>query len=147
MTRASGSRPAGRTAWWRRLWLFAAAVSLPVAAYFAYQESREVAQSLRVELIQRYSLWETDPAYRGSPRDWTRFAAWLLNNEQLLERARAKYGALADQIELDFRRDAALAFGRVALIYALAWGAPVGMLYGLGLLLERRRAPERHDLG
>ena len=116
-------------AWWRRAWLFAAAVTLPIAAYFAYQESRVVAQSLRVELIQRYSLWETDPDYRGTPRDWTRFAAWLLDNEQLLERVRAKYGPLADQIELDFRRDAALA-----------------LLYGIGLWHERRHDPSWRDV-
>ena len=143
MTPASGQRSAVRSPWWRRAWLIAAAASLPIAAYFAYQDTSVVAQSLRVELIQRYSLWETDPGYRGSPRDWTRFAAWLLSNEQLLERVRAKYGPLSDQIELDFRRDAALAHGRVVLIYALAWGAPLGALYGLGLLLERRRALRR----
>ena len=140
MTPASGPQSAPRGLWWRRAWLIAAAATLPLAGYFAYHDTIAVAQSLRVELIQRYSLWETDPDYRSSPRDWTRFAAWLLSNEQLLERVRAKYGPLSDQIELDFRRDAALAHGRVALIYALAWGAPLGALYGLGLLFERRRA-------
>jgi len=137
---SADNRAARSIAWWQWAWLLLAAVSLPLAAYHAYQESQQVARALRVQLIERYSLWESDPLYRGTPQSWTRFAAWLLDIDQLMERVRAKHGALADQIELDFRRDTALAYGRIIAVYLLGWGAPLGLLYGAGWLYQRRRS-------
>jgi hypothetical protein len=128
-----------RLAWWQWVWLLLAAGSLPLAAYYGYQESQQVARALRVQLIQRHSLWEADPHYRGTPQAWTRFASMLLDIDQLMERVRAKHGALADQIELDFRRDAALAHGKVIGVYLLGWGTPLGLLYGAGCLYQRRK--------
>ena len=139
-TNRQALRPLARWLW---AWLLLATVSLPPAAYYAYQESQQVARALRVQLIERYSLWETDPAYRGTPQAWTRFAAWLLDSDQLLERVRAKHGALAEQIELEFRRDAALAHGKVIAVYLLGWGVPVALLYGAGWLYERRKQRSR----
>ena len=124
---------------WQWAWLLLAAVSLPPTAYYGYQESQQVGRTLRVQLIERYSLWEADPGYRGTPQAWARFASLLLDTDQLMERVRTKHGALAEQIELDFRRDAALAHGRVIAVYLLGWGAPLGLLYGAGWLYRWQR--------
>jgi hypothetical protein len=123
---------------WQWAWLLLAVTAFLPAAYFAYQDVEEAGRVMRVQLIQSYSLWESDPAYRGTPQQWTRFAAWLLNTDQLMERVRAKHGALADQIELDFRRDTVLAQGAVVAGYLLAWALPLAVLYGGGLLWRRR---------
>ena len=119
--------------------LLVAALSLPAVVYFAYQDATETSRELRIQLIQRYSLWETDPGYRGTPQSWTRFAAWLLDTDQLLERVRATHGEIAEQVEQDFRRDMVLAAGRVVAGYLAAWLLPLAALYGAGLLYRRRR--------
>ena len=88
-----------RYAGWQRVWLLIAVLSLPPVCYYAYLKSDETDREFRVLLIQRYSLWENDPSYRGKPQTWTRFAARLLNTSQLMERVREKQGELATQIE------------------------------------------------
>jgi hypothetical protein len=139
MVSAAALPAAGRYAWWQWAWLLLAVVTALPVAYYAYQKLQQTEQVLRMQLIERYSLWETDPLYRGTPQSWTRFAARLLNTEQLMERVRVKHDALADQIEQDFRRDAALARGKVIAIYLSAWGVPLALVYGAGWLIERRR--------
>lgn len=128
-----------RLVWWQWAWLLLATVSLPPVAYHAYQALEDAGRNMRVELIQRYSLWETDPNYRGTPQAWTRFAAMLLNTSQLMRRVREKQGGLTDQIEEDFRRDAALAHGKVIAVYLLGWGVPLALLYGAGWFYQRHR--------
>lgn len=127
-------------AWWQWTWLVLAIASLLPTAYYAYVESQQVGRALRVQLIESYSLWETDPAYRGTPQAWTRFASFLLDTDQLFDRVRMKHGALAEQIELDFRRDAALAHGKVMVSCLLAWGLPLALLYVVGWLYQHRRS-------
>lgn len=125
-------------AWQWGLLLLAVLTLLP-AAYFAYQDTLEAGRVQRVQLIERYRLWETAPEYRGTPQSWTRFAAWLLDTDQLLERVRVQQGALAEQIETDFRRDLVLVYGRIAGGYLLLWMAPLALLYGIGIFRRRRQ--------
>ena len=139
MVSAAALPAAGRYAWWQWAWLLLAAVSALPTAYYAYQELQQTERILRMQLIERYSLWETDPLYRGTPQSWTRFAARLLNTDQLIEHVRVKHGALADQIEQDFRLDTALARGKVIAIYLSAWGVPLALMYSAGWLIDRRR--------
>ena len=129
-----------RFSFWKVVWLIAAiAYAVPVA-YFAYDRFIEVSRQARERLIVQYRLWELHPEYQGSPRAWTRFAARLLTDGQLMWRVRARYGELATEIELDYQRDLAIARGEVVAIALATWGAPVGALYLLGFLVARRRA-------
>ena len=124
---------------WQWGLLALAAVSLVPYGYFAYVDALEASRVARVQLIEHYSLWETAPDYAGSPQAWTRFAAWLLDTDQLMERVRAKHGALAEQIEIDFRRDLLLVCGGIIVAYLLLWLTPLALLYGAGRLYRRRR--------
>jgi hypothetical protein len=124
---------------WQWGWLLLAVLSLLPAAYFAYQDTLEAGRVMRMQLIVQYSLWETAPDYAGTPRDWTRFAARLLDIDQLMERVRVKHGPLAEQIELDFRRDLALVCGRIIAGYLLLWLAPLAFLYGAGRIYQHRK--------
>ena len=128
-----------RLAWWQCAWLLLAVISLPPVVYYAYQELQGVQRDLRVQLIRQYSLWENDPTYRGTPQSWTRFAAMLLNTDQLMRRVREKHGEVADKIEEDFQRNAFFAYGTVIVFYLLSWGAPLGLLYGAGWLYQRKK--------
>lgn len=128
-----------RLAWWQWAWLLLAAASLPPATYWAYQALQETDRSMHVQLIQRYSLWETDPRYAGTPESWTRFAAMLLSTRQLMRRVREKHGALADQIEQDFQLDAVIAQSKVVAAHLAAWGAPLALFYAVGWFMERRK--------
>jgi hypothetical protein len=56
-----------------------------------------------------------------------------------MERVRVIHGAIAEQIEMDFRRDLLLVCGRTIAAYLLWWLAPLALLYGAGLLYRRRR--------
>jgi hypothetical protein len=132
-----------RLARWQWVWIAIAALSFAPAAYHAHQSIQDTTRDLRVQLIQRYSLWEVDRQYRGTPQSWTRFAAWLLNTEQLMQRVQEKYGKLAPEIEKDFERDTAFAVSGVVAVHALAWGVPLGLLYALGWLYAWRRAREQ----
>lgn len=123
---------------WQWAWLFAAVISLLPVAYYAYQALQENDRAARMQLIERYSLWESDPQYRGSPQNWTRFAARLLNTAQLFERVRDKQGPLTDQIEQDYEFDAALSRARILAAYLAAWAVPLALVYGAGWLAVRR---------
>ena len=109
------------------------------AIYYANQELLQTRLDLDTRLIVEQRLWESDPGYAGSAQNWTRFAAWLLTSEQLLERVRALNPARAESIEEEYRRDATLAFGSVLLRFLAIWGVPVGVAYGLAVMFERRR--------
>ena len=128
-----------RFAWWQWAWLLVAAVSFAPVSYYAYQTLQNVQRDLRVQLIQRYSLWESDQNYRGNPQSWTRLAAMLLNTSQLMRRVREKHGDLVEKIEEDFRRDSALAQGQVIAVYLFSWGIPLALLYGAGWLHQQRK--------
>ena len=142
MTDLTRSRPEARlrlgSAWQIALIILAVAYAVPLA-YVAYNRLGEVARQARERLIVEYRLWELHPEYKGTPQAWTRFASRLLTHGQLLRRVHVKYGALATEIELDYRRDLSVAQGEVVLVVVAAWGIPVGALYGLGILLTRRR--------
>ena len=140
LRRADSGAPAKRPiARWQWAWLFAALVSAAPVSYHAYQALQENGRAARMQLIERYSLWESDAQSRASPQAWTRFAARLLNTAQLMQRVREKHGALADQIEQDFEFDTALSHSRIVAVYLAAWGVPLGVLYGVGWLAARRR--------
>jgi hypothetical protein len=124
---------------WQWGLLALAVVTLVPVAWFAYADTLEAARVARVQLIEHYRLWETAPDYAGTPQAWTRFAAWLLDTDQLMERVRVKHGALADQIEIDFRRDLLLVCGRTIGAYLLLWLTPLALLYGAGRFYRRRR--------
>jgi hypothetical protein len=124
---------------WRVVWCVIALLTAVPTAYFANKALLETKLDMSTRLIVQNSLWESDGSYAGKPRDWTRFAAWLLDTEQLLERARALHPAQADTIEEDFRRDTLLAFGGVIARYLAWWGIPCGLAFAVGLWTERKR--------
>lgn len=123
---------------WRAGWLVIGLLSALPLFPLANQELLQVRFDLDTRLIVEQRLWESDPAYRGTAENWTRFAAWLLDSEQLLERARELHPATADAIEADYRRDMAFALGSVIGIYLAMWGLPFSVLYLLGMLAEAR---------
>jgi hypothetical protein len=134
-------------AWKAALFLIAAAYAWPV--YWAAEERvQEVTRKQRQQLIVRHQLWELDPEYTGTPQAWTRFAAVLLSDRQLLRRVHRKYGALGRDIELDYRRDLFIAHAEVVLTAAAVWALPLAALYGIGVWVGRRRgltAPPESD--
>ena len=127
-----------RRLWWHAAWIAVAlAYAVPVARV-AYDRLIEVTHRARERLIVEYRLWELHPEYRGTPQAWTRFAARLLSDNQLLRRVHIAQRELAPEIELDYRRDLTVAQGEVVLAACAAWAVPVGLLYGIGLLVARR---------
>ncbi|HKA41208.1 MAG TPA: hypothetical protein VKF40_04375 [Burkholderiales bacterium] len=129
-----------RFSWWQVTWLIIALAYAGPVIYFTHDHLTEVARQARERLIIEYRLWELHPEYRGTPQSWTRFAARLLNDSQLMWRVRTRYGELATEIELDYQRDLTIARGEVVAAAVAMWGAPVGALYLLGFLMARRRA-------
>ena len=129
---------------WRVAWVVVALAYAAPVTYFAYGRLTEVAQRARERLIVEYRLWELHPEYKGSPQAWTRFAARLLTDTQLLSRVRLVQRDVATDIELDYRRDLTIAQGEVVLAAIAAWAAPLALVYGIGYLVARRRrvAPE-----
>ena len=135
------SQPSPRVwAWKLALLLIAATYAWPV--YWA-AESRvqEVTRKQRTQLIVRHQLWELDPGYAGTPETWTRFAAILLSDGQILRRVHRKYGSLGREIELDYRRDLFIAQAQVILTAGAIWALPIAALYGIGAFVGRRRRP------
>jgi hypothetical protein len=134
-------------AWKPALVLIAAAYAWPV--YWAAEERvQEVTRKQREQLIMRHQLWELEPAYAGTPQAWTRFAAMLLSDRQLLRRVDRKYGALGRDIELDYRRDLFIAQAEVVLTASAIWALPLAALYGIGAWVgrhRRRMAPPETD--
>ena len=124
---------------WRLWWFALAALAAIPAVYCANRELLQTRLELDTRLIVEQRLWESDPGYAGTAQNWTRFAAWLLSSDQLLERMRVLQPAHAESIEEEYRRDATLAFGAVLLRYLAIWGVPIGVAYGVAVMLERRR--------
>ena len=121
--------------------LIAAAYAWPVY-WTADARLQEVTRQQRTQLIVRHQLWELDPGYHGTPKTWTRFAAMLLSDGQLLRRVHRKYGALGREIELDYRRDLFISQAEVVLTAVAIWALPLAALYGVGAMVGRRRKPE-----
>jgi hypothetical protein len=136
--------PSRRSVLWRVAWVLVALAYAAPVAYFAYGRLTEVSWRARERLIVEYRLWELHPEYKGSPQAWTRFAGRLLTDNQLLHRVRLVQRDVAMDIELDYRRDLTIAQGEVVLAAMAAWAAPMGLIYGIGYLVARRRrvAPE-----
>ncbi|MBI2295749.1 MAG: hypothetical protein HYU76_06890 [Betaproteobacteria bacterium] len=135
----NAAEPPTRYRLWKLAWfVLAAAYAWPVAST-AYERTLEVTRQQRAQLIVRHSLWELHPEYAGTPQAWTRFASRLLSDRQLMIRVRAKYGDLADQIELDYRRDLFIAQAEVVLVAGAVWGLPLAVLYGIGIAAPRAR--------
>lgn len=131
--------PSTRLRLWKLAWVaIAAAYAWPVAST-AYERTLEVTHQSRAQLIVRHSLWELHPEYAGTPQAWTRFASRLLTDRQLMTRVRAKYGDLADQIELDYRRDLFIAQAEVVLVAGMIWAVPLAALYGIAIAVARAR--------
>jgi len=135
------SQLSARTWRWKLAWiLIAVAYAWPV--YWAADERvQKVTRKQRTQLIVRHQLWELDPEYAGTPQAWTRFAAMLLSDGQLLRRVHRKYGALGREIELDYRRDLFIAQAEVTLTAVAIWALPLAAIYGIGAFIGRRRKP------
>jgi hypothetical protein len=113
-----------------------------VLAWHAYERIGEVNLKARVRLIEEHRLWELQPGFRGKPENWTRLAARLLNDRQLMTRIASKLGpAVSEQTELDYRRDLAFAHAEVVAAAVLAFALPLCIPWGIILLLRRRRPP------
>jgi hypothetical protein len=143
---AAEPNAAPRISWgspWKIAWLTFAALYAALTCYIAYDRVVAVTRQAREQLIVQHRLWELDPEYQGSPRMWTRVASHLLSDNQLMKRVRARYGDLANEIELDYHRDLTIARGEVVLVAAAAWAAPTAALYGFGLIVVRRRRAPR----
>jgi hypothetical protein len=114
-----------------------------VIAWHAYERIGVVSLEARARLIEEHRLWELQPGFRGKPENWTRFAARLLNDRQLMTRIAAKYGAAGEQIELDYRRDLAIAQAEVAVTAVFVLVLPLSIPYGIILLTRRRPPPDK----
>ena len=137
------SGPSARVWLWKTVFvLIAAAYAWPVF-WIAQDRVQEVNRKQREQLIIRHQLWELDPEYAGTPQAWTRFASMLLSDRQLMRRVRKKYGAFAEQIELDYQRDRFIAQAEVVLVAGAWWVLPLTVLYGIGALIGHRRKPAR----
>jgi len=131
--------PSPATRWWRYAWIAAAVLYAVPVGKLAYDRLGDVTRSMRARLIVEHRLWEMQPDYRGRPEVWTNMASRLLTDRQLLLRVRTRYGAAAEAIELDYRRDLSIAQAEVVVVAFAAWGAPVAVIYGAGALIARRR--------
>ena len=118
--------------------LIAAAYAWPIATR-AYGEVLELNYQSRVRLIQQHRLWEVQPDFRGKPEAWTRMAAHLLTDGQLLRRVWVKYGTAAEAIELEYRRDLAIARAEIVLAWLVIWAGPLVAFYALSVLVRHRR--------
>ncbi len=135
--------PSAQSLLWKLAFLVVAAgYAVPVIST-AYERTLEVTRQQRAQLIVQHRLWELHPDYAGTPQAWTRFASLLLTDRQLMTRVRTKYGELAEQIELDYRRDLFIAQAEVVLVAGAIWALPLAALYGIGVgvAVARRRRP------
>ena len=119
--------------------LLAIAIAVPIASD-AYDKLVQVNYKARERLVLEHRLWELQPGFRGKPETWARFASRLLTDRQLLSRVTAKYGAAADQIELEYRRDLTIARAEVIVVALALWAAPLALLYAIAWALRRRKA-------
>ena len=135
-----------RTHWWNAVCIAVAVAYAAPLTWIAYERIGEVSRIQRTRLIEEHRLWEVDPQYSGSPQMWTRVAARFLNDSQLMSRMAKKYGSLADEIELDYKRQLAIARAEAIVPLIAWWAIPMGILYGLGRVLNRPRpAPQRKE--
>lgn len=135
------ARVASARAWRKVAWLVLALAYAVPLVWHAYDRLLEVDHQARVRLIEEHRLWELQPEYRGKPEMWTRIASRLLNDTQLMSRIATRYGALAEQIELDYRRDLAVARAEVVLEAVALWALPVVLLHAVVRLAARRKPP------
>ena len=127
--------------YWRLAFLaIAIACAVPIVSG-AYDRFNRVSQQARLRLIQEHRLWEVQQEFKGRPEIWARIASRILNDRQLLARVAVKYGAQSEQIELEYRRDLAIARAEVVLGALALWAAPLGVLYALALAYSRRKRP------
>ena len=94
-----------------------------------------------MRFIITHRLWELHPEFKGSPETWTSFAARLLTDRQLMVRVNSKYGALAEQIQIEYHRDLTIAQSVVVFRALAVWALPLLTLYGVVWLLYRRQRP------
>lgn len=133
------TEPVSRLQWLRLLCLVAAlGYGAPIATSTLDQLVR-VNEQARTRLIQHYRLWELEIGPRGRPEFWTRMAAHLLNDEQLLARVDLKYGGEAFDIELEYRRDLTMARAEVVTAALARWGTPLAIVYGVVWLARKRQ--------
>ena len=123
---------------WRAAWMAIGLLAALPLVPAANQELLQMRVDLDTRLIVEQRLWESDPAYRGTAENWTRFAAWLLDSDQLIERTRELRPAAADAIEADYRRDMVFALCGIIGVYLAMWGLPFSVFYLLGMLAEAR---------
>ena len=127
--------------YWRLAFLaLAIAYAVPIASS-AYDRFNRVSQQARLRLIQEHRLWEVQPEFKGRPEIWARVASRILNDRQLLSRVAAKYGAESEQIEIEYRRDLAIARAEVVLGALALWAGPVGVVYAIVWAYRRRKRP------
>lgn len=137
----TGTQPSARTRLWKAAFLIIAASYAWPVFWTAHERFEQVTRKQREQLIIRHQLWELHPEYAGTPQAWTRFASLLLSDRQLLRRVHRKYGAFGEQIELDYRRDLFIVQAEVVLAAGALWALPLAALYGVALLIGRRRKP------
>lgn len=140
----------GRLAWALRphflhmLFLTLAFVTAIPIAWNASERIVQVRIHAREQFIRIHRLWELHPEYQGTPATWTRFAARLLTDGQIMRRVTAKYGALSEQIEHDYQRDLAIAESEVVFAAIGRWALPLVVVYAIGFAFLRwsRRTPK-----
>jgi len=122
----------------RAFLVLALAYAVPIATYATDRIAR-ASEEARLRLIHEHQLWELDPNFRSKPQVWARIASRLLSDRQLLTRVATKYRGQSTEIELDYRRDLAIAHAEVVLGALAAWAAPLVALYALVWALCRRK--------
>jgi len=118
--------------------LIAVAYAVPLA-WSAFDRLTRVNQAAKERLIHEHRLWELQPDFRGKPEIWARMASRLLNDRQLLARVAVKYGAQAEPLELEYRRDLGIARAEVVLSALGLWIAPLAAIYGVAWVIRRRK--------
>ena len=127
--------------YWRLAFVaLAIACAVPIASS-AYDRFNRVSQQARLRLIQEHRLWEVQQEFKGRPEIWARVASRILSDRQLLTRVAAKYGAQAEQIELEYRRDLSIARAEVVLGALALWAGPLGAVYAIAWAYSRRKRP------
>jgi hypothetical protein len=125
---------------WLAAWIIASIAYAVPLAWNAYNDVVQVNYRARARLIEQHRLWEVDN-FRGKPQNWTRFAARILTDQQLLRRVAMKYGGQSEEIEREYRRDLTIARAEVFIVAGAWWAGPVAGVYGLMWLVRRRRRP------
>lgn len=129
---------ARRTRLWLLAWIVAATAYAVPLSWNAYEGLVRVNVKARAQLIEHHRLWEMEASFRGKPQIWTRAASRLLSDRQLFMRITMKYGAQAEEIEREYRRDLTLARAEVLIVALALWAGPLAAACGLGWLLLRR---------